>query len=178
MKKLPTTTAALIGLLSASAPLNAAELRIEFEIPRLAVAEYHRPYVAVWIEGNEGGGSPPAFIPLAVLYDAKKKNHEGEQWLKDLRQWWRRGGRELDMPVDAITGATPAVGRQRLRIAGSDGRLAKLAGGDYRIVVEAVREVGGRETLSLPFTWPPRATTRSEASGQRELGLVTLELTP
>jgi len=178
MKKLLTTTGAMISLLSATASLHAAELRIDFEIPRLAVAEYHRPYVAVWIEGSEGGGAPPTFIPLSVLYDAKKKNREGEQWLKDLRQWWRRGGRELDMPVDAITGATPAVGRQRLRVASSDSRLTKLARGDYRIVVEAVREVGGRETLSLPFTWPPRETTRNEAAGQRELGLVTLELAP
>lgn len=165
-----------LPLLALSVPAHATELRIDFEIPRLAVAEYHRPYVAVWIEGTEG--AKPSFNPLAVLYDARKKNQEGKQWLKDLRQWWRRGGRELDMPVDAITAATPAVGKQRLRIAGSDSRIAALPRGDYRLIVEAVREVGGRELVALPFTWPPTEAQRSESSGGQELGAVTLELVP
>jgi len=153
--------------------LQAAELKVEFDIPRLDVAEYHRPYVTVWLEGT-----PAAFTPLAVLYDAKKKNKEGNQWLKDLRQWWRRGGRDLDMPVDGITSATPATGRQRLRYVAGQAPLGKLPAGDYKLVVEAVREVGGREVVSLPFTWPPKEARRLEGQGHSELGAVTLELQP
>jgi hypothetical protein len=33
-----------------SAPVLAAEIQLEVEIPRLQVAEYHRPYVAIWLE--------------------------------------------------------------------------------------------------------------------------------
>ncbi len=40
--------AALSGLLLG--PLAAADLEISVEIPRLNVAEYHRPYTAIWIE--------------------------------------------------------------------------------------------------------------------------------
>ena len=35
-------------------PALAADLRVQVEIPQLDVAEYHRPYVALWIEqGNQ-----------------------------------------------------------------------------------------------------------------------------
>lgn len=166
-RRLPT-----IALLALSLPLSAAELRVEFEIPRLDVAEYHRPYVAVWLEGAD---SP---VQLAVLYDAKKKNREGSQWLKDLRQWWRKGGRDLDMPVDGITGATPATGRQRLRFVAGQAPLGKLAAGDYKLQIEAVRESGSRELVSLPFSWPPRELRRVEGQGRSELGAAALEIQP
>jgi hypothetical protein len=45
--RLPVYTAALSGLLAT--PALAADLELSLEIPRLTVAEYHRPYVAVWI---------------------------------------------------------------------------------------------------------------------------------
>ena len=35
--------------------------------------------------------------------------------------------------------------------------LAKLAPGKYKLVVEAVREVGGREAVRIPFEWPIKA---------------------
>lgn len=43
-----TLTIALSGLLSM--PTYATTLNITIEIPTLSVAEYHRPYVAIWIE--------------------------------------------------------------------------------------------------------------------------------
>jgi len=39
-------------------------------------------------------------------------------------------------------------------------------------VVEAAREVGGRELLRLPFQWPPRAPTTAKVAGEHELGAV------
>ena len=41
-------------LLAAPVLANAADLQLTVEVPRLDVAEYHRPYVAVWIETAEG----------------------------------------------------------------------------------------------------------------------------
>ena len=32
---------------------------------------------------------------LSVWYDLKLKDNEGTKWLKDMRQWWRKTGREL-----------------------------------------------------------------------------------
>ncbi|MBD3650915.1 MAG: DUF2271 domain-containing protein, partial [Alcanivorax sp.] len=34
----------------AAANAAAAELRLEVEIPRMAVAEYHAPYLAFWLK--------------------------------------------------------------------------------------------------------------------------------
>jgi hypothetical protein len=115
---------------------------------------------------------------LAVWYDLKLADAEGEKWLKDLRQWWRRSGRNLQMPVDGISGATRAVGTHALQLNDQQGPLKNLAAGDYQLVVEAAREVGGRELLRLPFSWPPQQNRTESVQGQHELGAITLELKP
>ncbi|SDD88233.1 DUF2271 domain-containing protein [Aquimonas voraii] len=170
-------TTCLAGALLALAPLaavRAAELAIEVEIPRLDVAEYHRPYVAAWIESPDGRVA----AQLSVWYDIGMRDHEGTKWLKDLRQWWRRGGRDLDMPVDGLSAATRPVGRHPLKFDSTKPPLAGLAAGDYRLMVEAAREVGGRELLQIDFQWPPTQAVELSAKGERELGALSLKLTP
>src|SRR5438445_807412 len=39
-----------VALTGLAAPALAADLNLKVEVPRLNVAEYHRPYVAIWIE--------------------------------------------------------------------------------------------------------------------------------
>ena len=57
--------------------------------------------------------------------------------------------------------------------------LARLAPGQYTLVVEAAREVGGRELLKIPFTWPAKGAPQSgKAQGATELGAVTLTVKP
>ena len=165
--------AALI-LLGVTVPTMAADLNLKIEIPRLDVAEYHRPYVAIWVENAD----QTTAAQLAVWYQTDPKKEDGTQWLKDLRQWWRRGGRELQMPADGVTGATRPAGEHSLSFKGSDKQLAQLAPGKYNVVVEATREVGGRELLRLPFEWPGTQPQRATAQGKTELGTVTLDITP
>lgn len=150
----------------------AADLEIEVEIPQLKVAEYHKPYVAFWLEAE---GQKPT--NLAVWYDLKLKNEEGQKWLKDLRQWWRKSGRELKVPIDGMTSATRAPGKHKLSYSGKAAAL-QIPPGEYRLMVEASREVGGREILSLPFSWPPKKHEQIQAQGKSELGSVSLELKP
>ncbi len=50
--------------------------------------------------------------------------------------------------------------------------------GKYNLVVEATREVGGRELLRLPFEWPGTQKQQASANGKTELGAVTLNVTP
>lgn len=158
----------------AAVPSSAADLNIEVQVPRIDVAEYHRPYVAVWIENPDQSLN----AHLAVWYQTDPKKEDGTQWLKDLRQWWRRGGRELTMPVDGITGATRPVGEHRIVVKGNSAPLAKLAPGKYALVVEAVREVGGRELVKIPFEWPATRKHQATAAGKTELGTVTLDIIP
>ncbi len=164
----------ITGMLLACRTAAAAGLQVEIEIPQMTVAEYHRPYVAVWIERPD----TTVAAHLAVWYDVKMKNREGEEWLKDLRQWWRRGGRALGMPVDGISGATRPIGRHRLSFEADKAPLAALSPGNYRLVVEASREVGGREVVKADFEWPPKMPKTASVQGKSELGAVVFELKP
>ncbi len=157
-----------------TAPSFAADLNVKVDIPRLTVAEYHKPYVALWIEGAD-----QTFVRnLAVWYDLKMKNNEGTKWLKDMRQWWRKSGRDLDMPVDGLSGATRAPGEQQLNINGVKNGLDKLPAGEYTLVVEAAREVGGRELVRVPFQWPAKSIQSTQAKGEHELGNVSVTIKP
>ncbi len=149
----------------------AADLTLKLEIPNLPVAEYHRPYVAIWVED----GSQAIAANLAVWYQVRGDH---TKWLPDLRQWWRRGGRDVKVPVDGLTGATRPTGQHILKFDATAEPLAKLKPGRYELVVEAVREVGGRESLRIPFEWPIKAAQRGSAQGQTELGAVALTLNP
>ena len=165
--RLALSTLALSGL--AAAPSQAANLELSLDIPTISVAEYHRPYVAVWVERPDQS----AVKTLTVWYNLKAKNQEGEKYLKDLRQWWRRGGRELSLAADGLTGPSRAPGKQQVVFKAPD-----LPAGQYSLVVEAAREAGGREVVRTPFQWPPKARQVSTVKGTSELGLVTLVAKP
>jgi hypothetical protein len=157
-----------------AAPALAAEAKLKVEIPRLNVAEYHRPYVAIWIERPDQS----VVGNIAVWYDLKLKDNEGTKWLKDMRQWWRRIGRDLTMPVDGISSATRAPGEHQVTLPMDAEPFAKLAAGEYQLVVEAAREVGGREILRLPFQWPLKGPQVLKVSGQHELDAISLDIKP
>ena len=141
-----------------AAPASAATVSVT--IPRLNVAEYHKPYVAVWLEPAGGG----AARTLAVWYDVKKAGNEpGTKWLSDLRAWWRKGGRSLAMPANGISGATRAPGQYAIPLPND------LKPGAYTLNVEAARETGGRELVSVPLTVP---AGQGRASGKGELGAI------
>ncbi len=155
-------------------PAFAADVKLSVEIPRLTVAEYHRPYVAVWLERPD-----QSFVGnIAVWYDLKLKNNEGNNWLKDMRQWWRRVGRDLNMPVDGLSTATRAPGEHQVAMSADKAPLARLAPGEYHLVVEAAREVGGRELLRVPFQWPVKEAQSLTAKGSHELGAIKLDIKP
>ena len=144
-----------------------AEFKVELEVPRLSVAEYHAPYVAFWVRHDESG----AVTPLGLWYD------DQEKWLKDLRLWWRRTGRGQSDPYDGLTGATRRPGQHSVDFSELPA-LADLPEGDYQLVVEAAREVGGREVVRLPFQWPATGNKTVRADGEQELGRVQLRLAP
>ena len=174
VQRLALVTTALAAALAMSTPVSAGDLGLKVQVPRIDVAEYHRPYIAIWVEGADQSIASN----LAVWYLTDPKKEDGTQWLKDLRQWWRRGGRELTMPIDGITGATRPVGEHQVTFKGNSKQLASLAPGEYSLVIEAVREVGGRELLKVPFEWPIKQKQQQTVQGKAELGTITLDLVP
>ncbi|MCB5185248.1 DUF2271 domain-containing protein [Methylobacillus gramineus] len=164
---------ALVAALFASTS-HAAGLDVKVTVPRINAAEYHRPYLAVWVETP----NQDIATTLSVWYGKDKSESKGTKWLKDLRQWWRKGGRDLDMPLDGVSGATKPVGEHTLSYTEGKGPLNKLAPGEYRLVVEAAREKGDRELVRIPFTWPVTKASSLSASGEHELGAISLDLKP
>lgn len=152
----------------------AGDVTLTIEIPRLEVAEYHRPYVAAWIEKPDRSVA----ANLLVWYDTEQPNAKGETWLKDLRQWWRKSGRELQMPVDGVSGPTRPAGAHKVTIPAKVASLPPLADGEYTLVVEAAREVGGREMLRVPFKWDGKTPVDAGTAGQTELGKVRVSIQP
>lgn len=174
LKSLPVTALALGGAACLAAPAAAQQMSVSYTIPRLKVAEYHRPYVAIWIEDSKG----KAVATLKVLYDVNLKSEDGRKWLADMRGWWRKAGRSAKMPADGISGPTQAPGTHRVAFAANKRPLGKLAAGNYKLQIEAAREVGGREIVSVPFNWPGKGAKTYAAKGKSELGAVSVTIKP
>lgn len=152
----------LLALGATLLPAAAQAGTVTVTIPRLAVAEYHKPYVAIWLEPARGGASRT----IALWYAINKSGGEpGTKWLADLRAWWRKGGRSAALPIDGVSGATRAPGQYRVPLP------ADLAPGAYVLSVEAARETGGRELVSIPITVP---SPSARGAGASELGAVTV----
>jgi hypothetical protein len=148
------------GALSAPFASAATAGTVSITLPRLALAEYKRPYVAGWIEPETGGAARSLF----VWYDLKKGGNEpGVKWLSELRSWWRKSGRMLKMPADGISGATKGPGTYSIPLP------ADLAPGRYVVNIEVAREHGERELVSVPVSVPG---PNGRASGKREVGAV------
>ncbi|MET1755007.1 DUF2271 domain-containing protein [Novosphingobium sp. RD2P27] len=157
-KLLPSIPLLVAGTFAAPA----AAATVSVTIPKINVAEYHRPYVVGWLEPAAGGQARTVF----VWYDVKKGGGEpGTKWLSDLRTWWRKGGRSLKLPADGVSGATRAPGTYQIPLP------ANLPAGQYVLKVEAARETGGRELVSVPITVPKAS---GSATGKTELGAVTV----
>lgn len=174
MKKVlkPVMSILLAGVFAGRA--QAADMTVTVTIPRIDTAEYHRPYVAVWLED----ASRKDIRDIAVWYEQDKADNEGKKWLKDLRQWWRLSGRSQDEPQDAVSGATRATGTHTVNVPASSAALDGLPPGNYQVVVEASREKGGHELVRLPLAWPPAEAGMVERAGTHELGRVEVSLRP
>lgn len=115
-------------------------MTIELNLPKLDVNPYHRPYVAVWLETSER--KPLATLALWVAED---------DWLKDLRQWWRKIGRKSGMEIDAVTGATKKFGEYQIVWDGKDHLGERVHHKNVLLNIEVVREEGDRTYVRKPI---------------------------
>jgi hypothetical protein len=113
-----------------------AKLDVSFELPKIETSMYARPYVAVWVENSERKS-----VKTIELWVGK------DEWLKDLRSWWRKVGRYDRKLVDAVTSATRPAGKYHFVWDGKSDDGQSLEQGEYTIHIEVVREHGGRNYL-------------------------------
>lgn len=158
---------------AASSGALAGQLTFDVTLPQQNVAEYHKPYVAGYLEDSKGAVAANLFI----WYDVKKRDGGGQKYLKDIRSWWRKAGRDLTLPIDGVTGATRAPGRQTLTLDGN-AALKGVAPGQYNLVVEAAREGGGHDLVRIPLTYNPAKSIQASGKGDGELGDVKVTFKP
>jgi hypothetical protein len=144
-----------------SVPEN-AKMDIELVIPSIETSTYARPYVAVWIEDAQR--KPVRTLQLWVGKD---------EWLKDIRSWWRKVGRYDRVLVDAVTSATRPAGKYRFSWDGLDHHGNRVEQGDYTFYVEVVREHGGRNYLRQKLTLA-ETDFNHELDATEETGVITL----
>lgn len=141
MRSFLTWMAAILLPFSQAATAQDTHLQLSFELPRLLVSPYHRPYVAVWLETPQR-----KFVNTVVLWADDKR------WHKDLRQWWRKQGRS-NMPYDGVTAATRRPGAQKVQWRGKLNDGSSLPVGEYLLNLEVVREEGGRSYVRHKIHW-------------------------
>lgn len=157
-----------LALLASTNPLMAAEpARLDIEIVlKQQSGEYHPPYVAAWIENDKSKS-----VRTLLLW------RDDPKWLKDIRRWWRKVGRKDPRLVDAITSATHAAGRFPRRFKALDDQQDPLPAGRYTLLVEVVREQGGRAIIRQPFSLDDKAASY-QMKATPETGAITFTITP
>lgn len=112
-----------------SKALSETKIDIELTLPKLEVHPYHKPFVAVWLETTERA----PIETIAIWYD-------DAEWLKDLRQWWRKLGRKQHASgqLDGLSGATQKPGIHPIQW------QTTVDAQEVFINIEVVREEGGR----------------------------------
>lgn len=140
----------------------ASQVEIQVEVPAIQTAQYHRPYVAIWVENAQQES-----VKLLAVW------RKEPDWLKDLRRFWRKIGRINTELADAMTGATKRPGTYTLEWDGKDDSGNDLPAGTYTLLAEAAREQGGRSLIRQEFVLPAKGKT-IESGAETELGPVKI----
>ncbi len=145
--------------------INTENIDIEINIPKLNVGTYHRPYVAIWLETEKRKG----LHTIAVW-------HEKEDWLKDMRQWWRKLGRKNTETYDATSSATRRPGSYHINWNALDKKGNAFPAGEYYLSFEAAREAGGRDYLRQKISLGHNKAQQYTLKGKVELGNIKISI--
>lgn len=151
---------------AASAWPSGYQLNVSFEIPRLSVRDYEKPYIAVWITDE----TRRLVRTLLVLGDEAR-------WRENNYIWWRRYERADVTAVQAIARPTRAPGRYQVQWDGRDNAGAAVGQGAFTLNVESSREHGAHAYQSIPLTLGGAAVSAS-APAQDELGAIDASFGP
>ncbi len=156
----------LLMLMLCGTPVaEAQQISVVVEVPKLEARPYHRPYVAIWIETSQRQGRET----LAVW-------HEQDEWLKDMRQWWRKLGRADRSKYDGVSGATRKPGTYTVQWSARDSQGSPLEPGEYFINIEAAREQGGRDFIKQKVKLGSAESQEYTLAGDVELGAVKITI--
>jgi hypothetical protein len=157
----------LVGALYAVSNIfNAAEAPsydIKVTLPIIEKGQYHRPYIAIWVEDEKRVSQRSV-----VVWMQKAK------WLPDLKRYWRRVARKHKDIVDGVTSATKKPGSHTIKWDGLNDKSQPLIPGKYSICVEAAREKGGREAICTKIDYGKTAS--ADVVGKYEITHLSVKL--
>ncbi len=129
-----TTTTTSVATNSGDSVPASAQMAIDFAYQvTSSQGPAHNPYVAVWIEDQDG--ELVTTIALWLLQSQK-----GLRWVNELRRWDSVDG--SSETIDTVSSATRTPGDYSLLWDVTDSDGAKVAAGDYFVCIEAAREHG------------------------------------
>jgi len=128
------------------------ELDINLELARIDDFRYRRPYVAVWVEGQD-------HLPLRTIAVWFRK----PRYLPELRSWYHSAqlrGNEDDI-LKTVSSATRSPGKYTLKWDGRDDEGKLVKSGEYTICIEVAREDGPYQILrqTMDFSGQPQQVT-------------------
>jgi FAD:protein FMN transferase len=148
----PAPAAAALAQTGTAASFDPSmELAVAFEIPTMTVANYKRPFIAIWIEDADKF----PLRTLALWY------HE-DRWLTESKAWYRadrlRGMSETTSIVRSIGAATRPAGKYTIKWDGKDNAGKPVKPGTYTVFLESVREHGTYQIIrqEMTFTGAPQ----------------------
>ncbi|QDU13176.1 Thiamine biosynthesis lipoprotein ApbE precursor [Gimesia maris] len=154
---------------------STAGLNVDFTLKRPEGGRYRRPYVAVWLEDEDGFP-----VKTALLWMQTKQ--PGPRWHRDLTRWYRndrfRKLAENKELIGTISAATRGPGQYQARFDGTDNQGKPLPHGKYTLYIEAAREHGTYQIIRKPVELRADPISKQGLEENVEIGNVSFEYIP
>ncbi|MEM9366179.1 MAG: DUF2271 domain-containing protein [Planctomycetota bacterium] len=154
---------------------NEPGLHVWFSLDRPSGSRYRKPYLAVWLEDEDG-------FPVKTATLWWQTEQPGPRWHRDLTRWYRNDRmrkivEKTDL-VDGISGATRGPGDYETHFDGTDNSGKRLPPGKYTLCLEAARENGTYKIIRRPIDWGDTPIARTELKGNIEIPHAAFEFRP
>ncbi|MEM8669117.1 MAG: DUF2271 domain-containing protein [Planctomycetota bacterium] len=150
-------------------------LIVDFKLNRPRGGRYRRPYVAVWLEDEDGYPVKTALLWLQT-------DQPGPRWHRDLTRWYRndrmRKVVEKKNMIGTISGATRGPGEYQARFDGTDNEGNKLSDGKYTLCLEVAREHGTYQIIREPVVLDGKPIAAKELKSNVEMSAVKFRYVP
>ena len=142
-----------------------AKLTFDYTLPEFDIADYRKPYVAIWLSDTKGN----PIKQMAILGDS-------ERWWQQSRRWWRKVGRKENSVFPHLAHATRKPGQHSISWFGEDDFGQIVTENELILHIEVSREHGDTSYQKLPFNLTKQATITKDGKG--EIGQLSLTITP